>query len=397
MSILNKLSVVIAFAVCTTNAWAAQCKKQRVSLLNNGLPVPDVFYFSEDKVSDTIVNGYLCDKNCSYGKIVYFDRSAVIHSEVNGRRDEERYGEVFCDKSGRWEGFSHNGDVFSEFSKNNFVFCDKVAGAEDAEVVFEYDGVKFAVLEGHVEVWREERAVFVSGNLCVKRDTSKSTSDCGNVGQRECDGDYKFYVCKTDADCDAEHLPANATAGHCVSAGRSGYKVCTATDCGENYELARDKNGNSQGWCRKKSADKNEKSDTDGNSGDGQGDTAKSNDGESGAATSTIKSGDGKGESATETTQEEIEKSDNVFAEIDVDLIKYFSKSSVWTKEDGSFNTARLASDSIAGVVLGTTGGIITSNVIKKNQIKKGFEDLKCTIGGQSVAAYGDEFSVGVK
>ena len=116
-----------------------------------------------------------------------------------------------------------------------------------------------------------------------------------------------------------------------------------------------------------------------------------------GVAAATTKSNVPESESATETTQEEIEKSDNVFAEIDVDLIKYFSKSSVWKKDDGSFNTARLASDSIAGVVLGTTGGIITSNVIKKNQIKKGFEDLKCTIGGQSVAAYGDEFSVGVK
>lgn len=161
---------------------------------------------------------------------------------------------------------------------------------------------------------------------------------------------------------------------------------CVATECEDGYELARDKNGNSQGWCRKKSADKNEESDTDENSG---------------AATSTTESGDDsnvtEGESAEEATQDETEKSDDVFAKIDVDLIKYFSKSSVWKKDDGSFNTARLASDSIAGVVLGTTGGIITSNVIKKNQIKKGFEDLKCTIGGQSVATYGDEFSVGVK
>lgn len=169
---------------------------------------------------------------------------------------------------------------------------------------------------------------------------------------------------------------------------------CVATECEDGYELARDKNGNSQGWCRKKSADKNEKADTGEKSGSGQGDTAESNNGES-------KSGDDnnvtEGESAKETTQGKIEKSDDVFAKIDLDLIKYFSKSSVWKKDDGSFNTARLASDSIAGVVLGTTGGIITSNVIKKNQIKKGFEDLKCTIGGQSVAAYGDEFSVGVK
>ena len=70
---------------------------------------------------------------------------------------------------------------------------------------------------------------------------------------------------------------------------------------------------------------------------------------------------------------------------------------SVWTTDKGTFNYARLASDSIAGVVLGTAGGIITSNVVKKNQIKTGFEDVMCTVGGQNVANWGDEFRVGVK
>ena len=71
-------------------------------------------------------------------------------------------------------------------------------------------------------------------------------------------------------------------------------------------------------------------------------------------------------------------------------------KISVWKNKDGGFNTARLASDGIAGVVLGTAGGLITSNVIKKNQIKSGFEDIKCTISGQTVADWGDDFQVGI-
>ncbi len=75
----------------------------------------------------------------------------------------------------------------------------------------------------------------------------------------------------------------------------------------------------------------------------------------------------------------------------------FFTGSSVWKTDAGKFNTARLASDSIAGVVLGTAGGIITSKIVKKNQIKNGFEDLKCTIGGQVVATYGDEFTVSIK
>ncbi|MBQ4130356.1 MAG: hypothetical protein IJD69_03195 [Alphaproteobacteria bacterium] len=72
-------------------------------------------------------------------------------------------------------------------------------------------------------------------------------------------------------------------------------------------------------------------------------------------------------------------------------------KVSVWKDEEGKFNTSRLVSDSVAGVVLGTAGGLITSNVVKKNQVESGFENIQCTVGGQSVANWGDEFVVGIK
>ncbi len=68
----------------------------------------------------------------------------------------------------------------------------------------------------------------------------------------------------------------------------------------------------------------------------------------------------------------------------------------VWKTEDGKFNSTRLLSDSVAGVVLGTAGGLITSNVIKKNQVANGFEDIQCTVGGQVVAGWGDQFRVGI-
>ena len=77
--------------------------------------------------------------------------------------------------------------------------------------------------------------------------------------------------------------------------------------------------------------------------------------------------------------------------------IKSGLKTSVWKDKDGKFNKHRLLSDSIAGVVLGTAGGLITSTVMKKVQVKNGYEDIQCTINGQSVASYGDEFSVGIK
>lgn len=69
---------------------------------------------------------------------------------------------------------------------------------------------------------------------------------------------------------------------------------------------------------------------------------------------------------------------------------------SVWKNKDGGFNTNRLISDSVAGVVLGTAGGLITSHIVKKNQIKGGLQGVHCSIGGQVVADHGDDFIVGI-
>ena len=82
-------------------------------------------------------------------------------------------------------------------------------------------------------------------------------------------------------------------------------------------------------------------------------------------------------------------------------LDKFFasaeSEASVWKDSEGKFNTARLASDLTAGVVLGTVGGVVSGVVIKKKQVEKGFEVLHCTVGGQKIADWGDEFSVGLQ
>ena len=72
-------------------------------------------------------------------------------------------------------------------------------------------------------------------------------------------------------------------------------------------------------------------------------------------------------------------------------------EASVWKTAEGNFNGTRLASDITAGVVLGTVGGVVTGNVVKKNQIKKGFEALHCNVGGQKVADWGDEFTIGLQ
>lgn len=92
-------------------------------------------------------------------------------------------------------------------------------------------------------------------------------------------------------------------------------------------------------------------------------------------------------EATLKRIQEKVSSVEKRFNNLDV---------SVWKTAEGNFNGARLASDSIAGVVLGTTGALITSSVVKKNQIKSGFEDIVCTVGGQTVGSYGDEITVGI-
>jgi len=79
-----------------------------------------------------------------------------------------------------------------------------------------------------------------------------------------------------------------------------------------------------------------------------------------------------------------------LFAKVDSDR-------SVWKNADGSFNGARLASDLTAGVILGTVGGVVSGVLIKKSQVEKGFDALNCSVGGQKIADWGDEFTVGLR
>ncbi len=72
-------------------------------------------------------------------------------------------------------------------------------------------------------------------------------------------------------------------------------------------------------------------------------------------------------------------------------------KQSVWRNKDGKFNTMRLLSDSVAGVALGTVGGVWVHEVLRKNQIESGFEAIGCTVGGETVADFGSVFQIGFK
>ena len=102
-----------------------------------------------------------------------------------------------------------------------------------------------------------------------------------------------------------------------------------------------------------------------------------------------------------EKAAEDLKKKKAVIEESESKLREFFKKvdsdRSVWKNADGSFNATRLASDLTAGVVLGTVGGVVSGVLIKKSQVEKGFDALNCTVNGQKVADWGDEFSVGLR
>ena len=70
---------------------------------------------------------------------------------------------------------------------------------------------------------------------------------------------------------------------------------------------------------------------------------------------------------------------------------------SKWRTAEGKFNYARLASDATAGIVLGTTGALVTAHVVKKKQVEDGFESLECPVDGQHVGDWGDVFRISGK
>lgn len=242
-----------------------------------------------------------------------------------------------------------------KFSNGKYFAFECVSGYTEGNIITDKNGGEYYDVCTDDTTYRQRSA------------TAQSTGNCKNVvNQKECGGNY--FVCNTDADCqDVKYLPKNATQGHCVSAGRKNYKVCTATKCsGEMTPV--------NGYCGK--AGSNVAASQNGNSGDATANEQQKN-AENNAPVQ-----------ASDELKNAIASVDKLFMSMDT---------SVWKDAQGNFNTARLVSDSVAGVVLGTAGGLITSNVVKKNQIKKGFENIKCTIGGQEVGSYGDEINVNLK
>lgn len=316
----------------------------------------------------------------------------------------------------------------------------------------------YAVIENPCFVWDGDDDLSPVTSEEEKADTTKDSEKKSEQGTEQTESsDAGKKERKRLEPCWPEDLPPHATAGHYVYINAQKPVGCAATECEEGYYLVRNAEGQSQGWCDKvKTTNTSETTSEQGaSSSDASGAGTTGADTSGADATGTGTSGAGAtGAGATEAgtstqtqsgggaseqvqpTAPKVKKSpcelgqsgwrwfegrcitdrqyQNILAERQAAKVRALTqkiestasqldsmsskfKVSVWKDAEGKFNTARLASDSIAGVVLGTAGGLITSHVVKKNQVENGFQDIKCTIGGQSVANWGDEFSVGIQ
>lgn len=78
----------------------------------------------------------------------------------------------------------------------------------------------------------------------------------------------------------------------------------------------------------------------------------------------------------------------------DIEMAHSGEKASVWKNAEGNFNTSRLLSDSIAGVALGTVGGLVVNKLVKNNHLDTGFEEIGCSIDGNRLVNFEDEFVI---
>ena len=58
------------------------------------------------------------------------------------------------------------------------------------------------------------------------------------------------------------------------------------------------------------------------------------------------------------------------------------------------YTKKRVISDTVAGAVLGTGGGFLVHNIVKKKQVEKGFDSISCKIDGTIVGGWGDQFGI---
>ena len=376
MSMFNKFAVVIAFAICTTNAWAGDVMKNdpnAIGILDCVWGVGDdgVAIWQEENlnncasgnshttkaiwkkfVADAYYNKYKNDTGMAGGER-WPDNVNKLPELIDGRymlrcvatECEDGY-ELARDKKGNSMGWCRKktaqGNVFNITLKNG----QKINNLFAVDFMYADDTGKVYGIITYVDDTPSSDVYFEMGDVSRIDDKDVSSFLSGAKTGHIDSTSWYIYECDTkNGYIAAEQIDVRDKLQH--------WTILSKPECGASSSVGiQCENIPFYKKCVKKSNN---------------------------------------GESESETT------SATVFDDLDKFISEKFVGSSVWKNDEGNFNTARLVSDSVAGVVLGTVGGVITSHIIKKNQIENGFDDLKCTIGGQTVASYGDEFRVGVK
>lgn len=403
---------------------------------------------------DRLVSGSTDYKNSKCGG----DEIKIVKAGHVWGGAELNYGAVYdcqtnISKSDHWEAIfvcPENNNVVVDGSKYS---CQGIVGKkcsqEDLDFTMATDGVYGKYTEGGL-IWclatkcKENKILFMGScyDKCEKPNATEAILDVDECKALKCEDGYRVIggdCVKTASDdndkkqsdnvkatakkvgdaCSAADLQGrNAAAGKYINIGK-GKVSCQATQCLSGAYMVYKDNA-TQGWCvyPSKCPDGYTLNIIDGTKTDGKCNKVGGTSDEFVIITHDAPIGPELpdwdlelGATASSMSDEDIDR----FAEYTgnaqafilekriTDAAKSFNdattgmKQSKWRNKDGKFNTARLASDGVAGVVLGTTAGLITAHVVKKGQIKNGYEDIKCTIGGQEISDWGDELTVGVR
>lgn len=276
-----------------------------------------------------------------------------------------------------------------------------------------------------------------SGGTCVGSDVD----DASMMGPVLPDGFERVTPNTVGADCASDDLPQYATAGTYIDNGVD--VVCAATACQSGTYLVMNSAGVSQGWCVASTyctdtnthlniidgtktdlqcvanntnveTQVNDEEQLSGNNSDDNTDTR--NECERGVTGYIMFEGvcmptaqmqqilsQRAAQSAQQLAkQQAAAEIANLQSQIDryagkiqdIEDAHADDKVSVWKNEEGKFNTSRLLSDSIAGVALGTVGGLVVNKVVKDKHVETGFEELGCAIDGVKIADFDDDFFI---
>ncbi len=363
----------------------------------DGKTVADLIFYKNGYINVTEDQLYKCQDTLlpdwaqNYTEKIYGEAQKVNHGNIVyvSLDDDNLHGVVICaTKQFEWSKVCNSNKI----SKTQF--SDKYY--DSGQGIYKTDNWRFGDNTNCIYFTDFETSESESSNDDAAAESEEETATESEESSSETGIQYDYQQCESNSDCTQEKLSAflngnpylHSTEWYCIEQS-AGNKVCASKACENGYHIAKYANGNSKGFCEKDApVQPNANVGQSGQSGaNGSVGSANANSPSNKIVVTEQHDTDEKSEEIKKLT----EKINKTYTELQ-GLTKNLSE---WKNTEGKFNTARLASDSTAAVVLGTVGGVVTAKLVKKSQVKKGFESLQCYIGGQPIAAYGDEVTIG--